>query len=442
MESFNSGYLIIGYYNNAQNNVWFYGPPGGNCFMIKIDQSGNLDVSFGNNGIKHLSLTPKFNIADIKFSQNNDIFLLVNQQQYFGFTDKGKIIKLSSHGVIDTSFGIQGIAELPIYLPQSMNILVNGSFVVLGADTSSQLQYAYHLNYQSAHLCRLDSSGAIDLSFGINGKKVISFGNAGFLVRTGLSYGTGFYMYGEEGFFNNSTNVPRSIYKFDNSGNFDNLFSGDGRVVINISNTPNNYSWPLYIQSMRLFNNDLWVSGYTEISGMNCFRKQIISVSELGIQDTTLGVYRFSPEPVFDHILEDSTYAYPISCFEFSMWSDICFQNDGKIVAAGHVSSFDTTLTTIPEGQIVSRLIPSNIITEVRKPILEKTPVIYPNPVSTILNINATCDKVQLIDFSGKKLFTIQLKNGEAQINISGLANGIYFLIPNAGKASKIIIQH
>ena len=161
-----------------------------------------------------------------------------------------------------------------------MNILGDGSFVVLGADTSSQLQPAYHLDYQSAHLCKLDSSGAIDLSFGINGKKVVSFGNAGFLVRTGLSYGTGFYMYGEEGFFNNSTNVPFSIYKFDNLGNFDNLFSGDGRTVISVKNSSGSYSWPLYSQTMKIFNNDLWVFGITEINAMNCLRKQIIRVSE------------------------------------------------------------------------------------------------------------------------------------------------------------------
>ena len=443
VENFDSGYLIIGYYNNAQNNTLCYTTPGGDCFMIKIDQSGNLDASFGNNGIKHLLLNPKLNVADIKFSQNNDIFLLINQQAYFGYTDKGKIIKLNTHGIIDTAFGIQGFAELPIYLPQCMNILGNGSFVVLGADTSSQLQYDYHDNFQSAHLCKLDSSGAIDIGFGINGKKVISFGNAGFLVRTGLSYGTGFYIYGEEGSWGNSTVVPRSIYKFDNLGNFDNLFSGDGRVVINVQNTSgNNSSWPLYSQALKIYNNDLWVFGNTEIYALNCLRKEIIRVSEFGIQDTTLGVYHFSPEPIFDHNLEDSISVNPIYCFEFSGWNDICFQNDGKIVVAGFAGSFDSTITTIPNGFIVSRLIPSNFTTKVIEPSHEKWSIIYPNPASTILHIKAASDYAHLIDLTGKKLFTILMKNGEAQLDISGLANGIYFLIPDAGKASKIIIQH
>ena len=209
IENFDSGYLVIGYYNNASNNGWFYAAPGGDCFMIKIDPSGNLDLSFGNNGVKYITLSPKFNIADIKFNQNNDIFLLINQMPYFGYTDKGKIIKLNSHGVIDINFGSLGTASMPIYLPQCMNILPDKSFVVLAVDTSQQLPYGFSNSqpgaWQSSHLCKLDSSGNIDYSFGINGKKLIAYNNTGFVIRTSTSYDTGFYKFGDEGFISDTS---------------------------------------------------------------------------------------------------------------------------------------------------------------------------------------------------------------------------------------------
>jgi uncharacterized delta-60 repeat protein len=436
IENFDSGFLVLGYYNNANNNGWFYKAPGGDCFIIKINHSGSIDSTFGNNGVNFLSLTPKFNIADIKVTSNNDLFLLVNQQPYFGFTDKGKIIKLNQHGIIDTNFANQGIATLSLYLPQSMNILSDKSFVVLAVDTCRQLLYPYATIWQSACLSKLDSLGNIDLSFGLNGKKIISYGNIGFTVRTGISFGSGFYMYGEEGFFPNS----HSIYKFDNLGILDNTFSGDGRLEIKVSNNSISNSWPLYSQVMKIFNNDLWLFGSTEINAMNCIRKSIIRISEDGVQDTTLGDYHFSPEPVFDQHLEDSTYASPFTCFEFSQWNDIDLQNDGKIIAAGNSSkNGDSTITTIPTGHIVSRLIPSNMIIGlniVESQRNEKSNVtikIYPNPFNwqTTIQVDHVLKNATLTLYNSYRQQVGQIKSISGQTVIlhrDNLANGLYFI--------------
>lgn len=438
---FRFGVLVIGYYNNANNNGWFYKAPGGDCFILKIDQSGNPDLSFGTNGTKYISLSPKFNVADIKFTQNNDIFLLINQMQYFGYTDKGKIIKLNSQGVTDINFGTLGIASLPIYLPQNMNILSDKSFVVLAADTSQQLPYAFSNSqpgaWQSSHLCKSDSLGNIDYTFGINGKKLVSYNNTGFVIRTALSFGTGFYMFGDEGFISDTSYHRNYLYKLDNSGTLDNTFSGDGRLNVRIFNSADNYNWPIYNQAMKILNNDLFLYGSTEIYAANCLRKSIIRINGFGVQDTTLGVYKFSPEPVFDKHLEDSTYHNLFTCFEFSQWNDICMQDDGKIIAAGTSFRNDSTNTFIPNGNIVSRLIPSNIITGLTNygnQINEKFEIkLYPNPfnLQTTIQVNHVLKDATLTLYNSYGQLVKQMKNITEQTIIlhrNNLINGLYFL--------------
>ena len=442
IENFDSGFLVIGYYNNANNNGWFYKAPGGDCFIIKIDQSGNLDLSFGTNGVKYISLSPKLNIADIKFNQNNDIFLLINQMPYFGYTDKGKIIKLNSHGVLDTNFGALGVATLPIYLPQSMNILADKSFVVLAADTSQQLPYGFSNSqpgaWQSSHLCKSDSLGNIDYTFGTNGKKLVSYNNTGFVVRTAVAFGTGFYMFGDEGFISDTSYHRNYLYKFDNLGSLDNTFSGDGRLNVRICNSTDNYNWPIYNQTMKIFNNDLFLCGATEIYAANCIRKSIVRIDGTGIQDTTLGIYKFSPEPVFDRHLEDSTYHNLFTCFEFSLWNDICMQNDGKIIAAGTSFKYDST-TSIPNGNIVSRLIPLNTITGIanhENQINENHQTIikiYPNPcyLQTTVQTNHVLKNATITLYNTFGQIVKQIKNVSEQtivLHRDNLINGIYFL--------------
>ena len=67
---------------------------------------------------------------------------------------------------------------------------------------------------------------------------------------------------------------------------------------------------------------------------------------------------------------------------------------------------------------------------------------IYPNPASSTLNIQTQSNQATLIDLTGKTLLITKLKNGEAQLDVSSLNNGIYFLQTDKGKTQKIIVQH
>ncbi len=57
---------------------------------------------------------------------------------------------------------------------------------------------------------------------------------------------------------------------------------------------------------------------------------------------------------------------------------------------------------------------------------------VYPNPASSVLNINSTnnttINQIQITDLNGRIIKTINTKDFAAQISISELTNGVYFL--------------
>lgn len=52
---------------------------------------------------------------------------------------------------------------------------------------------------------------------------------------------------------------------------------------------------------------------------------------------------------------------------------------------------------------------------------------VFPNPTTSLLNVDADADEVMLTDLSGKCVLR-QRMNGNAQINVEGLAKGMYVL--------------
>ena len=67
---------------------------------------------------------------------------------------------------------------------------------------------------------------------------------------------------------------------------------------------------------------------------------------------------------------------------------------------------------------------------------------LYPNPASTTVTISGVQDDVQLIDATGRTIRTIRYTGNQAiTINVSTLANGVYFLKTGTHYSSFIIQQ-
>ncbi|MCF8277296.1 MAG: T9SS type A sorting domain-containing protein [Flavobacteriales bacterium] len=82
-----------------------------------------------------------------------------------------------------------------------------------------------------------------------------------------------------------------------------------------------------------------------------------------------------------------------------------------------------------------------NVYTSVEE--IEKTaPTIYPNPAGQSVMVQTISNHIHLTDLSGRNLSSVTVKNGQVEIDVSVLANGIYFIRADSGNATKLIVKH
>jgi hypothetical protein len=72
---------------------------------------------------------------------------------------------------------------------------------------------------------------------------------------------------------------------------------------------------------------------------------------------------------------------------------------------------------------------------------IDKTVKIYPNPTSSIINIESdfTINSIELYDMQGRNLETRQMNETRTAIDISTKSNGVYFLKIKTDHGSKVM---
>ncbi len=132
--------------------------------LTKYSEDGIPDTSFGVDGIISHSIG---NVTDLRTStfkeSGSHLFIGVSYSE--NETKFNSIIKLFLDGSLDTSFGVNGIAVLPISEPYSafFSVLENGSFLV-GASYYDEDEYTV-----VRKTIKLFSDATPDLNFGTNG---------------------------------------------------------------------------------------------------------------------------------------------------------------------------------------------------------------------------------------------------------------------------------
>ena len=77
---------------------------------------------------------------------------------------------------------------------------------------------------------------------------------------------------------------------------------------------------------------------------------------------------------------------------------------------------------------------------------LENSITLFPNPANDVVNVQCSMFQVQsieVIDVYGKVINTVNVVDNPARINVSGLANGMYFVrvTTDEGVATKTFIK-
>jgi len=134
--------------------------------VLQIDEQGNLDTGFGDSGMTYLDLGPGEDIAyDITTDASGRI-LVAGFSVNANFLNAPVIIRLTPGGMPDPSFGVDGVATIPVTESDndfsSVCVQQDGRIIASGHISNG-------LSWFSLLIAGYDSTGVLDPSFGTEG---------------------------------------------------------------------------------------------------------------------------------------------------------------------------------------------------------------------------------------------------------------------------------
>lgn len=278
-------------------------------FVMRLNPDGSFDNTFNGNGVFHAgaaTLGANGNAieyaSDLLIDSSNSIYIGGSSQGNIGEANGGGydvfIMKLSTNGVLDTSFNTDGIFHIGSvtggagtsahdYLRDMAFVPSTGDIVVVGETFGSLGETSGGLF--DAFIVMLDSSGSLNTSFNTTGIKQLGNTSIGAnasqndYFRTVVVSGTSIFALGETQGNLAGTNVSNEkdimIYKFDLSGNFDTGFDSDGMIQLNKANLGTNTASHEYVHNAVISSSgNIHFSGYSEgsIGAVNGGNRDII----------------------------------------------------------------------------------------------------------------------------------------------------------------------
>ena len=220
----NGKFLVLSFKYEWSAGMWY----NFQFYLSCYNSNGQLDTSFGTNGFLIYPLNSTSNGAPLlNMIRLNDGKILV----HCFHESTTKLIKFTSSGVIDSSFGQGGEVNLSIGDFYKIIQTKNNDFILMG-----QYFDGYNNMY---HFAKLNANGVLDTSFGTNGKKVVDITTYRFDLINSVKYTQDNKIIIAGMSYDQMTTTKAVVSRFTTSGNLDTSFGTNGLVTLNI-NTPGN----------------------------------------------------------------------------------------------------------------------------------------------------------------------------------------------------------
>ncbi|HUM46218.1 MAG TPA: T9SS type A sorting domain-containing protein [Chitinophagales bacterium] len=284
-------------------------------------QAGDLDSTFGNNGIVVPFLNGNGNATDIAVQQDGKI-LVCGYSGVDGFT----VIRLNESGTPDSSFGYNGISTTVVgggnNLDGKIAIQSDGKIVVAG-------NCATFDGYWSCALLRLNADGMLDNTFGIGGKVVYSLMDPHQYFNSCREIAIGPDQKITTAVITNTlpNNQVFGVARFTSSGVFDNTFGWNGIALTPIGNA---YAAATSIR--------IQPDGKTVVGG-----------GSYSPTDQSFAIARYNVNGTLDNSFNgdgmDTLYFYNPDTYDGnSIGYDFFIQPNGMIVISGNTSVSNSTI--------------------------------------------------------------------------------------------------
>ncbi|MCX6247388.1 MAG: T9SS type A sorting domain-containing protein [Bacteroidetes bacterium] len=222
--------------------------------IFQLNENGVLDSTFGDHGVVYQVIGSGENIAYAMTLQKDGKILVAGYTQNIDFKNVPVIIRFSETGILDATFGIGGIAEVPV--TESDN-----DFSAVSIQSDGKILAAGHISngmsWYSLLIARFDSTGSLDAGYGTGGIVNLNLNNVDDefydLQLTGNDDAvlTGFTVSQADLFYH------LLVMKFDNAGQPVTGFGDNGKVIF--GDVPYTFGDAMAIQP----NGKILVSGCT-----------------------------------------------------------------------------------------------------------------------------------------------------------------------------------
>lgn len=365
----------------------------GDFLIARHLPNGNLDNSFGNNGIVQTDIGEDL-FYKSKLQNDGKITLFGSSRINNNYNIS--LIRYLTNGNLDTSFGNNGVSivdlEVDIFNILSVLIQENGLINVL-----------ITTNYAPKTLLMLQytENGVLDTSFGNNGTLTIA---------TSLDFAGGALQIKNDGkllvSYTNPMLAQYKLIQYLPNGTVDTSFGNNGEVNMNIDGFSAN---KIFIQQ------DEKILIYGRILEFEGTRFCLTRYNSDGTLDTTFG-----------------DLGITILGLESS---DVIIQNDGKILGVGQTYWYNGNSNFILVRYHNNGSLHTDDFNEYKFSV-------FPNPSKGIFKINhdhiISETNYQLTDITGKLIQTGFLKREQTEINLSQFQNGIY-LFTSEGTTVRLI---
>jgi uncharacterized delta-60 repeat protein len=448
----------------------------GNAYvgLVRLNNDGTFDSTFGNNGTMRLSVNNQsFSyFSSIKNIDDHSYYLVTSYGSY-------RLTKLNEDCIVDTTFGNNGTINFNYgysFSNVSINVNSNGSFRAVGMAKQTSTSAAGVLigNY--------NNDGTVNTSYGNNGfvflplDDIPSTNYSGFpiFLNDGKILVLGNYV-----FTDNDSVQKRNFFlkKFNTDGTVDTTYGNNGKILSNVISSAYYYELEsddtvsvlgnpslTYLNSQRrtikpvkFDNNGNLINApivYSSIPLLNASIYNVIKqqdgkvlssgswMSEVPVDQSDSYICRFMPDGTNDPTFGDNgKFTAAFGGIDYII--KIAFDPDGKLVFAG---------TTIYNGHY--EYIMGRLLTGVTLGIIDFSEPndfnFYPNPSNGIITIDyklaeETKLSLSLYDYGGKKVKDIFMnelrKSGtnKEEIDITPFQKGIYLLIFSDENSNKIV---
>jgi len=280
-------------------------------------QQGDLDNTFGTLGTVTTSVANAFVSGKALALQADGKILVAADLSSDGVRFKFALIRYTTSGSIDSTFGTNGLAIAAIDsfndMANALAIQPGGQIIVAGFSSDS-------LDIDHFALVRFTQSGVLDTTFGTQGITRSNFGNVYAICNSIAIQPNGRII--AAGSATNDSTTQVAVARYTLNGILDSTFNGTG-LVTTVVDSSDDEGYAVAIQP----DGKLVVAGAAYNNDSSNYDFAVVRYDSTGVPDASFG----NNGSVTTNLLGSGNFAYGVA-----------LQNNGQIVAAGRTFNSNT----------------------------------------------------------------------------------------------------